>query len=214
MRSFQAGIMLIFFICFIQNQMIAQVDSIPSPVMGKMKSRTGVINPAQPIPIAKAVVKDDTSKSVQTHSPRKAAIYSAILPGAGQVYNRKYWKVGVIAAGAGALVYGLNFNQRNFSLYKAELIKRQQNLGGLDANLDLYTDANLNELQDFYRRNRDLTVVGLVLLYALNIIDATVDGHLYDFNVSNDLSMRIKPTVVYSVYSVLPVPAIGLQFRF
>jgi len=72
----------------------------------------------------------------------------------------------------------------------------------------------LNELQDFYRRNRDLTVVGLALLYALNIIDANVDAHLYDFNVSDDLTMRIRPTMVYSFYSALPVPAIGLQVRF
>ncbi len=214
MRSLQAGFILFFFSCLSLNQLIAQVDSIPNPGSGKMKSQTDVINPVQPTPTVKAVVKKVTTKSEHIHSPKKAAIYSAILPGAGQVYNRKYWKVGVIAAGTGALIYGLNFNQRNFSLFKSELIKRQQNLGGLDAELSLYTDANLNELQDFYRRNRDLTVVGLVLLYALNIIDATVDAHLYDFNVSDDLSMHIKPTMVYSVYSALPVPAIGLQFRF
>jgi hypothetical protein len=99
-------------------------------------------------------------------------------------------------------------------LYKGELVKRQQGLGGLDEGLALYTDANLNELQDFYRRNRDLTVVGMALLYALNVIDATVDAHLFDFNVNDDLSMRIRPEAVYSFQSALPSPGIGLTLSF
>jgi len=214
MRLLRASFIIICFNCFFFSQLIAQTDSIPSPSLGTGKIQKDVIIPVQTLPTVNPEVKKDTTKTEHVHSPKKAALYSAVLPGAGQVYNRKYWKVGVIAAGTGALIYGLNFNQRNFNLFKSELIKRQQNLGGLDADLDLYTDANLNELQDFYRRNRDLTVVGLALLYALNIIDANVDAHLYDFNVSDDLTMRIRPTMVYSFYSALPVPAIGLQVRF
>lgn len=214
MQLLRAVIIILSFNCFLVVQLNAQTDSIPSPSLGAGKIQKDVIIPVEKLPTVKSEVKKDTTKIEHVHSPKKAALYSAVLPGAGQVYNKKYWKVGVIAAGAGALIYGLNFNQRNFSLYKSELIKRQQNLGGLDANLELYTDANLSELQDFYRRNRDLTVVGLALLYALNIIDATVDAHLYDFNVSDDLSLRIRPTMISSLYSALPVPAIGLQVRF
>jgi len=214
MRLLRASFIIICFNCFFFSQLIAQTDSIPSPSLGTGKIQKDVIIPVQTPPTVNPEAKKDTAKTEHVHSPKKAALYSAVLPGAGQVYNRKYWKVGVIAAGTGALIYGLNFNQRNFNLFKSELIKRQQNLGGLDADLNLYTDANLNELQDFYRRNRDLTVVGLALLYALNIIDANVDAHLYDFNVSDDLTMRIRPTMVYSFYSALPVPAIGLQVRF
>lgn len=214
MRLLRASSIIICFNCFFFSQLIAQTDSIPSPSLGTGKIQKDVIIPVQTPPTVNPEAKKDTAKTEHVHSPKKAALYSAVLPGAGQVYNRKYWKVGVIAAGTGALIYGLNFNQRNFNLFKSELIKRQQNLGGLDADLNLYTDANLNELQDFYRRNRDLTVVGLALLYALNIIDANVDAHLYDFNVSDDLTMRIRPTMVYSFYSALPVPAIGLQVRF
>jgi hypothetical protein len=214
MRLVCANIFLLILLCFAWSQVNAQTDSIPSPTLGKGKVQVDVIKPAASTPISKKEMVKDTSKVVYVHSPKKAALLSAVLPGAGQVYNRKYWKVGIIAGGAGALIYSLNYNNRNFGLFKSELIKRQQGLGGLDADLGLYTDANLNELQDFYRRNRDLSVVGLALLYALNIIDANVDAHLYDFNVSDDLSMHIRPTVVYSMYSPLPLPALGIQFRF
>lgn len=210
----RANILLFILLCLARNQSFAQSDSIPAPSLGKGKVQVDVIKLPTQTPIPKQETVKDTSKVQHVHSARKAALYSAVLPGAGQVYNRKYWKVGVIAGGAGALIYSLNFNQRNFSLFKSELIKRQQNLGGLDADLDLYTDANLNELQDFYRRNRDLSVVGLALLYALNIIDATVDAHLFDFNVSDDLSMHLRPAALYSFNSPLPLPGLGIQFRF
>jgi len=210
------GIILIVLAFMLSSALHAQVDSIPAPQVTKGKVTGTVITKTDSVPIAGMTVKKDSTKAkaIHVHSPKKAALYSAILPGAGQVYNRKYWKVGVIAVGAGALVYSLNFNQRNFSLYKGELVKRQQGLGGLDEGLALYTDANLNELQDFYRRNRDLTVVGMALLYALNVIDATVDAHLFDFNVNDDLSMRIRPEAVYSFQSALPSPGIGLTLSF
>lgn len=210
------GIILIVLVFMLSSTLHAQVDSIPAPQVTKGKVTGTVITKTDSVPIAGMTVKKDSTKanSIPVHSPKKAALYSAILPGAGQVYNRKYWKVGVIAVGAGALVYSLNFNQRNFSLYKGELVKRQQGLGGLDEGLALYTDANLNELQDFYRRNRDLTVVGMALLYALNVIDATVDAHLFDFNVNDDLSMRIRPEAVFSFQSALPSPGIGLTLSF
>lgn len=151
-------------------------------------------------------------QAIKVHSPKKAGLYSAILPGMGQAYNRKYWKIGVLAAGAGALIYGYQFNQRNYTSFKGELIKRQQGFGNLDESLVFYSDANLLELQDFYRRNRDLTIIGMGLLYAINIIDAVVDAHLFDFNVNNDLSLHIRPDI-YTI-AMRPVPALGLNLRF
>jgi hypothetical protein len=147
----------------------------------------------------------DTIPKRPVHSPKKAAVLSAILPGAGQVYNRKYWKVPVLAAGAGALVYSFQFNQKNYSLFKTELIHRQAGSAEINTELSNLSDANLNELQDFYRRNRDLTVVGMALLYALNILDATVDAHLFDFNVNEDLSLNIRPKTLYSSISSMPI---------
>lgn len=154
----------------------------------------------------------NTQKQIKVHSPKKAGLYSALLPGLGQAYNRKYWKIGVLAAGAGALIYGYQFNQRNYTEFKSELIKRQQGLGNLDESLVFYSDANLLELQDFYRRNRDLTIIGIGLLYAINIIDAVVDAHLFDFNVNNDLSLHIRPDI--QTFAMRPMPALGINLRF
>jgi len=144
-------------------------------------------------------LKTDT---IPVHSPRKAAILSAVLPGAGQFYNRKYWKIGVVYAGAAALVYSLQFNNRYYHLYKNELILREQNSGIPNPDLQRYTNSNLSELQSYYRRNRDLTVIGFALLYTLNILDATVDAHLFDFNLNESLSVRIRP-------EFQPIPAMG-----
>ncbi|MEX1188478.1 MAG: DUF5683 domain-containing protein [Bacteroidia bacterium] len=214
MKVHCSGLLSIAILALFQLNLAAQTDSIPAPV--KKTAGMSVMKENKPAPIEKKVMDKDSSSiaKVSEHSPKRAALYSAMLPGLGQVYNKKYWKVPIIAVGAGALVYSFNFNQNNFSRFKLELIKRQQNLGNLDPDLDRYTDANLNELQDFYRRNRDLSIVGMALLYALNIIDATVDAHLFDFNVSDDLSLKIRPSAVYTAFSPIPAAGIGLNFRF
>lgn len=135
----------------------------------------------------------DTLEKKLTHSPKKAALLSAIIPGAGQFYNKKYWKIGIIAAGSAALIYSTQFNNQFYHDYKDELIIREQKTGTGNPNYEQYTNANLSELQGYYKRNRDLSVIGLALLYAANIIDATVDAHLFDFNFSDDLSLKIRP---------------------
>jgi hypothetical protein len=157
--------------------------------------------------------KDSTQKQ-RVHSPKKAAVLSAIIPGAGQLYNRKYWKVPVLAAGAGALVYGFQFNQKNYKLFKTELIHRQSGAIEINTEFSNLSNSNLSELQDFYRRNRDLTVVGMALLYALNVLDATVDAHLFDFNVSEDLSLNIRPKTLYSISTSMPIAGLGLTLNF
>jgi len=188
----------------------AQVDSTKSTsVKDSFPDKFQRIGDLKNIPAEKSIKKNkiaaiDTSKTVKDsiipHSARKAAIYSAILPGLGQAYNKKYWKIGIIVAGTGALIYSLNFSQGLYKNYKSELIKRQQNLGDLNPELNLYSDANLNELQSYYRRNRDLSIIGMFLLYALNIVDANVDGHLFDFDVSEDLSLKISPSP-FNIYA-------------
>jgi len=172
------------------------IDSIPDKFerIGNLKETPAQKSPTQKINKAKEDTALVAKDSIPVHSPRKAAIYSAIIPGWGQAYNKKYWKIGVIAAGTGALIYSLNFSQGLYKTFKSELINRQQQLGDLNPEFALYTDANLNELQSFYRRNRDLSIIGMFLLYALNIVDANVDGHLFDFNVNEDLSLNIKPS--------------------
>ncbi|MCH8904141.1 MAG: hypothetical protein IIA45_09535 [Bacteroidetes bacterium] len=126
------------------------------------------------------------------HSPKRAAIMSAILPGLGQAYNRKYWKIPIIYGGAAIVAYSIDYNFNKYNLYRNERICR---LDTTCANPDLvvFSDANILELRDYYRKYIDVSFLSGALLYVLNIVDANVDGHLYDFNVGDDLSFHIQP---------------------
>ena len=156
--------------------------------------------------IEKEIVANDSSKTTVTikkgvhHSPKKAALLSAILPGAGQVYNKKYWKVPIIYAGAAGLAYSFQFNQSRYIKYRdAYKYRIDSDASTVDNYVGIYSDDNLNTLQKYYHRYRDLTVIGFVALYALNIIDASVDAHLFTFDVSDNLTMKVEPTLINTV---------------
>ncbi len=135
----------------------------------------------------------DTSKIVNTNlqtdsvkirkplSPKKATLFSAVLPGTGQIYNRSYWKLPIIYGGFGTLIYFLQSNIKEYNFY-----------------LDQYKTSNFSDNTAFsnleiYRRNIELNVILMAGLYVLQIIDANVDAHLSEFDVSDDLSINIKP---------------------
>jgi hypothetical protein len=137
------------------------------------------------------------STSVIKHSPKKATIMSAVLPGLGQIYNKKYWKVPVIYAGIATVGYFAVSNNQNYSKYKtAYKIRTDGDTNTIDEFYKKYTDQNLLDIKNYYRRNLEVTVIAGVALYALNIIDASVDAHLFDFEVNDDLSLNIKPMIV------------------
>lgn len=141
---------------------------------------------------------------INLHSPRKAAIRSAILPGWGQAYNKKYWKIpivyGALGVTAGVFVYNLN-NYRDFKLaYRAKFKASQRPPDSSEYHLikPLLEPLDLQSLRfyrDEFRRDIDLSVLVFVLLWGLNVVDATVDAHLKTFDVSPDLSFRIKPGI-------------------
>ncbi len=135
--------------------------------------------------------KQDTVQRVVYHSPKKAALFSAMLPGLGQVYNRKYWKVPLIYAAAGGLIYSFQFNQSRYVNYR-EAYKNSLN----NVYTTPYNQDQLIMLYKYYHRYRDLTVIGFATLYLLNIVDASVDAHLFHFDVSDDLSINFHPTIV------------------
>ncbi len=135
------------------------------------------------------------------HSPRKATIYSAVLPGLGQVYNKKYWKVPIVYAGFTALAYSLTFSDAKYSLYLNEYSNRlNKDSLNFKSGLDQYSDDNILELKNYYQRNRELSIIGFVIWYTLNIVDATVDGHLYSFDISDNLSMNVSPYFIKDNY--------------
>ena len=122
--------------------------------------------------------------------PKKAGLYSAILPGAGQVYTKKYWKVPVIYGGLITSAYYINESNDFYQLYKSTYLNRLD--GDFTDNLN-YSDSDLRTLTKHYRRNREVSALLFTLTYILNIVDASVNAHLFDYDVSEDLSLHIQP---------------------
>lgn len=147
---------------------------------------------------------DEEYKKEKLHSPKMAATLSAALPGLGQVYNKKYWKVPIIYAGVGALLYSINFNSKEYDLYKNAYSLRIDGDTNTVDNFDIqlesndpkYTEESLSNLKDFYRRNRDVSYIFMGVLYMLNIVDAVVDAHFFSYEITDDLSMDIVPAVI------------------
>lgn len=146
----------------------------------------------------------------KVHSPKRATIYSAILPGLGQAYNKKYWKIPIIYAGFGTIGYFIGWNNGYYKTYKQAYSDLTDDDPATDSYLDLEatqyydlensTDYNnfksgLSKQQDYYRRNRDLLIISIVGFYGLNLIDASVDAHLFDFDISEELSLNWQPSV-------------------
>ncbi|MBN8702385.1 MAG: hypothetical protein J0M08_04940 [Bacteroidetes bacterium] len=166
----------------------------------------------------KGFAQDTTKvkKNERTYiAPKKAAALSAALPGLGQIYNRKYWKLPIVYgafAGLGYALYTTNNKYANYrDAYKARIDNDPETI---DEYEKIYSADNLKSLHEYYHRYRDLSVVGLVVVYVLNIVDASVDAHLARFDVSDNLSMRIQPTTIYTSYNQLPAPGFRLTANF
>lgn len=134
------------------------------------------------------------------HSPKKATIYSAIIPGLGQVYNKKYWKVPVIYAGFAAGTYFIISNHKNWNIYRTELNNRLS-IDGYESEYANYSDDDIKYFKDAYKRYLDLSVISIFVIYAINIVDATVDAHFFNFDISENLSLNITPTHCPKIYS-------------
>jgi hypothetical protein len=145
------------------------------------------------------------------HSPKKAAMYSAILPGMGQAYNKKYWKIPIVYGGFAALGYFIRWNNKEYTTAKQAYIDLTDKDPDTNSFLDLkqisYYNLNspadvanlksgLTSSQDYYRRNRDLLIIITFAFYGLNIIDASVDGHFFNFDISDDLTMKVQPALL------------------
>ena len=171
---------------------------------------------AQEINVPKDSLKIFDSKQKKVLSPKKASIYAALFPGLGQVYNGKYWKLPIVYGGYAGLIYVMGWNNNNYNDYfdAYRTIAKYQSVDQMskedkDYLNELfkipYWDMNTNPAhfesfktqlksgKDFYRRNRDLSIIGIAALHVLSIIDASVDANLADFNINDDLSMHVEP---------------------
>ncbi len=136
----------------------------------------------------------DSAKMAQMakrFNPQKALLYAAILPGAGQVYNKKYWKVPLVYGGFAFLGYYIDLYNDNYQRYRGEVFQHL-NTGSSPSGLPI---ENLRTFTDRYRRERDFFIVLTGLWYALQIVDAHVDSHLKEFDFNPNLNVRLEPSI-------------------
>jgi hypothetical protein len=142
----------------------------------------------------------DTFKSKSKSDPRRATLYSAVLPGLGQAYNNKYWKIPILYGGFVALAYGIDWQHDRYILLRRELVKLQE---GKPRDFPNLNEASLRSNIDKFRRDRDYLIVITGVAYALNIIDAHVDAQLKEFDVNEDISMKIGPSFKATDFATL-----------
>ncbi|WP_264521666.1 DUF5683 domain-containing protein [Flavobacterium sp. N1994] len=140
--------------------------------------------------------------------PAKAAFYSAILPGLGQAYNKKYWKIPLVYGAIASSLYFYITNNNKYHSYRDAYNRRLA--GFTDDEYRYLDDSRLIAAQRFYQRNRDLSLLVCIGFYVLNIVDANVDAHLTQFNVSDKLSL--KPDVYLNQFDYKP--NLGLTFNY
>lgn len=142
------------------------------------------------------------SVRIRKIEPRKALLYSAVFPGLGQIYNHKYWKVPIIYGIGGAVIYTYFYNQKLYD----ELRNAYTEVYYMDTPPStyefrgriIYSDVEgvLYRSMDNARTDRDYSVVGIAALYFLNIIDAMIDAHFYEYDVSDDLTLKLEPSLI------------------
>ncbi len=182
----------------------------------------------------KLIVDKSTNKIIQSTmpfkpDPNKAVLYSAIFPGLGQIYNKKYWKLPIIYGGFLGLTYAISWNGRMYSDYTAAYKAIMSDNPASPTNIAIWGplfNPNTNQIdlsripsyqnsikrnRDAYRRYRDLSIIGAVALYGLCMIDAYVDAHLFDFDISPDLSLRVEPQMQTDHFSQ---KSFGVQCSF
>lgn len=177
---------------------------------------TAAVKPVVPAVQTDTIKKPavDTTKKKAEHSPRKATIRSAIIPGWGQAYNKKYWKIPIVYGALGTAAGFFIYNRKEYNdardayRYKVDTIASNDYL--IKPKFRPVDAESVRQYRIGVRQYVDYSVLIFLLLWGLNVVDATVDGHLKAFEVSDDLSMRVNPTL----NPVTKQASVGLVFTF
>lgn len=159
-------------------------------------------------------------------SPKKALIMSAILPGSGQIYNQKYWKLPIVYGAFVGCAYAIRWNSMMYDDYSrayrditdddptTDSYNQFLHLGNevTEENADRYANM-FKRRKDYYRRYRDLSYIVLVGVYALQIVDAYIDASLSEFDISDDLTLNITPTIINNGIDRRPFQSSALGIR-
>lgn len=166
----------------------------------------------------------EKKKVINPLAPSKAAFYSAAIPGLGQIYNKRYWKVPIVWGAIGGSVYAYTWNNNNYRRFRTAFIRRKagftddeffdlngDNLATDPPDLD---DGDLENQQERFQEDRDLWLVVSIALYALNIVDANVDAHLKQFNIDDNLSFDFEPYLDLNPITNDPNYGMALTIKF
>lgn len=183
-----------------------------------------VVNPIQ----AETLVIIDSSitkkKEINPLAPSRAALLSTVLPGAGQLYNKRYWKAPLVWGAIGGSIYAYSWNNNNYKRFRTAFKRRQagfiddefydlngDNVAGQEPDLDL---GDLENQQERFQEDRDLWLVVTIAMYALNIVDANVDAHLKQFNIDDNLSFDFEPYMDLNPTTNTPNYGMALTIKF
>ena len=136
-------------------------------------------------------IPDSTYRAL--HKPNKATFMSSLVPGLGQYYNQQYWKIPIIYGGFTGLIYYASYNNYVYKKYRREY---KWATDDDERTVSQYPAANTERLKDTWRRYRDICFIGIGALYLLQVIDANVDAHFFDFTIDKDLSIKADPLLM------------------
>ena len=177
--SYRSSFFVIWLCCSQLVQLSAQENKTsPSPINTEIKQKTDTV---------------EKKRSVAS----KAALRSTILPGLGQAYNKKYWKIpivyGVIAIPVSLFNYNSKWYNKTRTAYTIRSTKDSANFSKIVPELIPLSDESLRLYRNEFRKNMDFSILGIILAWGLNIVDATVDGHLRGFDISDEVSLKVGP---------------------
>lgn len=179
----------------------------------------GQVAPAQEVQVQKKLDKETT---IHEHSPNTALILSAVVPGAGQVYNRQAWKVPIVYAGLAGVGYYTWFNYNEMIKFKDEYLYRVNHdqmpvLEGYES----YPTTNIYNLYQSYNKTFQLSIIIGVAVYGLNLLDAYISGHLFNFEMGDEITLNLGPSITShpvagpnAIMGTMPSPTMGLTLRF
>ena len=196
---FKKNILLLFFALVVAN-LFGQKDTISTKhkksdlkIKGKLKIQKGIYDPL---------------------APSKAAFYSAIFPGMGQAYNKKYWKVPIVWGALAIPAYYYQINNSDYKRYRTAYRLRKAGLQDeftLDNGTEVISLTTLETAQETLQENRDFSLLSGIIVYVLQILEASVNAHLLQFNTDDNLSLR--PTFMADPVK-FEAPTVGLKFKY
>jgi len=212
--NYQLLLLLIFALGFFTN-LKAQTDSL------KIDSEQNIVSPNSEIEEESIeIVVTDTARGIigkekrRLNSPTRAALYSAAIPGLGQIYNKKYWKVPLVYGGFVVFASLIDFNHVRWLLYRDALalkVDGDDSTNPTDPRVVNGSEEQIRRGRDRFRRDRDFNIILTFAWYGLTLADAVVDAHLNRFNINDDLTAKIRPGIIDTGFNQ---PAAGLKLIF